>query len=154
MPWNNSNAAVPIKHFFDSNASAPALVPDFVELLCRDHSYTTVQDVVQMKERFRKPKFTLHDDITIAHEVRKFCAHVAFFVKVHAEAAQHANKNKNFSMLVTAKLIQDRYKKIQDYHRSGEIWSRRMSDIGEEHREGDKEEMYDSLAEMVYAHKL
>lgn len=144
MPSTNTNAAVPIEHFLDSNAPAPALVPDIAGVPCDDHSCTPVHDVVPVKKSSRRLKFTFPDDVIIASEVHKFRAHVTPFGEAHAtfaEAAQHAKENKNLSMHVTAKSFQNRYKKIQDDHCKGNTRSQRMSGIGKEHTEGDEGEL-------------
>lgn len=154
MPSTNSNAVVPIEHFPGSSTPAPALVPDIEEVPCDDHSCRLVHDVLQVKKSSRRPNFTLHNDVIIALEVRKFRAHVAHFGEVHAtfvEAAQHANENKNLSMRLTVKSIQDRYKKIQYDNCNGHTRSRRMSGIGEDHTGGDEGELYNLSAEMVHA---
>lgn len=62
--------------------------------------------MVLVKKSSCRLKLTLHDDVIVAFEGCKFCAHVASFGEVQttfAEVPQYANENKNFSMLVTAK---------------------------------------------------
>lgn len=156
MPSTNPKAAVRIEHFLDNNAPALALVPDIAEVPGNDHFCTPVHDVVHVKKSFRRPKFTLHDDIIVTREVREFRAHVSIFGEVHAtfaEAAQHANNRKNIRMPVAARSIQNRYKKIQRDHCSGETRSRRMSGFGEEHTGENEEELHDLLTEMGHVRK-
>ena len=83
----------------------------------------------------RRPKFTTTDDLITAREVPASKAHVASYGEIHkkfATAATKANLNKNLSVRVTAKSIQDRYKKIQDAFDRRDAKDRRLSGVGGE----------------------
>ena len=74
-------------------------------------------DLTANKKGGHRPKFTAEDDLILAREVSAAKAHVAGYGKIQkrvGEAATRENLNRKLSKKVTAKSVQDRYKKIQD----------------------------------------
>ena len=111
-------------------------------------NYRATSPTIVKKRGGRRPKFTPDDDLIIAREVSAAKAHIAGCGDINnrfAQAASRANLNKKLSQKVTAKSIQDRYKKIQHGFDRRDAADRKLSGVGGEI--GELDELLGMMAE-------
>ena len=95
----------------------------------------------QQRRHGKRHRFTPEDDLIILREVAAANAHVAGYGEIQksfAVATENANCNPSLSAKVTAKSLQDRYKKLLENFRRADAADRRMSGVGGEMCEMDE----------------